>query len=447
MVFEFVSLVQLCDSVAVISLLAYLLTRTKYSSVFVLQKNTLFSILFMSLTGALLYLYGVITGIEIGPYLISIQMVGPVIAGIIAGPASGLIAGMAGIILQIMFGYSIPPVESLIVLISGLIGGGYWYFNKGKEFQLTHIFILAILIGFIQFFAGIRGVKPDILDQGEVLEAILDLFIPTIVALCIFVFIINNLIKEDENNRKTLHIEGELFAAREIQLGALPAQRKEWEKVSIAASLEPASFVGGDLYDYQELDDGSIYFALGDVSGKGVPAALLMSSTRMVLRSKLREVRDPCLLIQEINRSFLEDGDCKQFITLIVGFLSPQTGEVRYCNAGHPPPCVIHTTGCTEHNSDGNLPAGVMEDETYIPHHFTMNPGEILLLVSDGVTEAEHDEELFGSERILEIIRKKDPCNPDELVNVLHTAVKDWTGDNPLSDDCTILAIGYYPER
>lgn len=443
MVFAFANTVQLFDSVAVISLVAYLLTRTRYSSVFIQKKVSVFAILFMSLVGGLLYAYGVLTGIDIGPYFISIQAIGSAVAGLIAGPAGGVGAGVIGLTLQYLLGYPVLPGECIVTLISGIISGLFRYLNKNEIVSVRYAFILGCILGFVQLFAGIRGVEPDFQDLGEVTEAVLDLFLPTIAGLCLFVFIINNLRREEENTRYSCRIEGELLAARDIQLGSLPPSEREWEQVSLTASLVPASYVGGDLYDYVSLDDGTLYFAIGDVSGKGVPAALLMSSTHSLLRSLVREIRDPSVIVKEINRSFLEDGSGDQFITLVAGFLDTGTGEIRYCNAGHPPPFIISSSGCYELESDGYLPAGVMEDEEYHSRTIRLHPGEIILLVSDGVTEAEYKNELFTAERVIDAVINHKPQTPRETVSLIMDEVVSWTRDELASDDCTVFAIGY----
>lgn len=445
MVFDLARLVELLDNVAVICLFAYLLTRTKYSSVFVYKKLSLFSIIFMSVTGGILYFYNILTGVWIGPYFISLQVIGPIIAGIISGPIAGFAAAVIGISLQLISGYNIESGDFAVTLLSGLIGGIYWYWNKEKLFKVSQIFLIGCLIGFLQFFAGVRGVEPYALDQGEILEAILDLFLPAIAGLCIFAFIINNFRIEEDKNRKTYRIEGELEAARKIQMKSLPPSHKSWESISLSASLIPASYIGGDLYDYMSLKDGIIYFALGDVSGKGIPAALLMSSTHTLLRSLVKEIQDPALIIKEINYSFLNDGDYGQFITLIVGFINSESGEVDYCNAGHPPPFLMTSVGSKSLESEGNLPAGVIEDEIFVPHHLIMNPGETLILVSDGLTEAERGDELYGTERVIQRLNIQKTGNPDDIISALLDDVSNWTGDEKIKDDCTILAINYSP--
>lgn len=448
MVFELERLVELCDGVAVISLIAYFLTRSRYAGVFLSKSFSPFSVLFMALIGGFFYAYGILTGVEIGPYFISIQILGPVIAGLIAGIPGGFLAGCLGLLIQVAIGHPVEPSGCLVTLLCGVIGGVFRLLNKNELIRIPHVCILGFIIGFLQFGIGDNGIRADILDPGEMIEGILDIFLPTIAGLVIFVFIVNNLRIEAENTRKSYQIEGELQAARQIQLGSLPQKTHEQNTLKLSASLIPASYVGGDLYDYLELDDNSLYFALGDVSGKGVPAALLMSSTRMLLRSKIRETRDPCALVSEVNRSFLEDGDCKQFITLIVGIIRPN-GVVTYCNAGHPAPFHISQSGAGayQEESDGNLPAGVLEEEKFMCHMISLNPGDILMVVSDGVTEAEHGEEFFGVERTIEVLNQITFKGPDEIVSLLNTEVKAWTGDQPMSDDCTILAIGYYPKK
>lgn len=444
---ELIRLVQLLDAVAVICLLAYLFTRTRYAVYFIEKTVTVRSILIFSFVGGLLYLYGIFTGFEIGQFFISIQILGPVIAGIVAGPVSGVLAGCIGLALQYLVGYGYYESEILVVLISGFVGGVFWYITKGRLIKIIHVFFLGSLIGLIQLIGGIRGVHPDLLDSRELLEAGVDLFLPTIAGLCLFMFIINNLKLDEEKKRKAFEIEGQLRAARKIQMDSLPPHRWEGPSYSLAASLIPASYVGGDLYDYLELDDDTLYFALGDVSGKGVPAALVMSSTRMVLRSKVREVRDPCALVQEVNRSLIEDGDNEQFITLIVGILNLKTGVVRLCNAGHPPPVLIRSTEIIVKQSGQNLPAGVLKEEIYNSYEIAMGQGEVLVMISDGVTEAEHQGEWYGQERFEEVLDRERPDLPEDVISLLIHEVREWTGNNPLSDDCTVLAIGYRSEE
>lgn len=138
---------------------------------------------------------------------------------------------------------------------------------------MSHAFLLGFLVASVQFIIGKDGINQDILLPGEVIEGTIDIFLPTILGLCIFVFIINNLRLEEENNRKSFQIEGSLYSSPSDPDRLSPEQNQEWDHVSLSASLLPASYIGGDLYDYLKLDDEDLYFALGDVSGKGVPAA------------------------------------------------------------------------------------------------------------------------------------------------------------------------------
>jgi len=167
MLFEFGRLVQLFDAVAVICLLAYLFTRTRYAVYFIEKTVTVRSVLIFSCVGGLLYVYGIFTGFEIGQFFISIQILGPVIAGIVAGPISGVLAGCIGLALQYLFGYGFYEEEIVVVLVSGCVGGVFWYITKGRVIKNIHVFCLGSLIGVIQVIGGIRGVNPDLLDATE----------------------------------------------------------------------------------------------------------------------------------------------------------------------------------------------------------------------------------------------------------------------------------------
>ena len=240
-------------------------------------------------------------------------------------------------------------------------------------------------------------------------------------------------------------MESELSIAREIQMAMLPkglSQYPERDDIDIHASLTPAKAVGGDLYDFL-IRDGRLYFCIGDVSGKGVPAALVMSMISTQFRSLSSSENSPEKIVSAINTSAEGRNDSMMFATLFVGILDLSTGVLSYCNAGHNAPVV---TGKEPRflKVDANLPVAVESGWRYKGQHHTLAPGTTLLLYTDGLSEAENrDKDQFGEQRILDTLRQTKADTAETTVNALTDAVHRFVGKAEQSDDLTMLAIRF----
>ena len=231
----------------------------------------------------------------------------------------------------------------------------------------------------------------------------------------------------------------ELNVAHTIQMSMIPKtfpafpDRKD---LDLYASLTPAKAVGGDLYDFFIRDD-SLYFCIGDVSGKGVPASLVMAVSRTLFRNIAAHTDKPSHIVETMNVNICDGNEQCMFVTLFVGVLDLQTGRLRYCNAGHESPYIQDALlPC-----DSNLPIGVMSDLKYSEQEAMIASGKILFLYTDGLTEAENSSrDLFGMERVDEIIATFEG-SPQELIEVMTAAVHQFVGDTEQSDDITMLAF------
>lgn len=234
-------------------------------------------------------------------------------------------------------------------------------------------------------------------------------------------------------------IESELNIARDIQMGMLPVNFPEM----LYATLHPAKEVGGDLYDFI-IRDNYLYFAIGDVSGKGVPAALFMSVTRSSLRFMTTLDLPLGSLVSKVNNTVNEGNASGMFVTLFVGKLNLTDGHLDYCNAGHNPIALVRSDGKAEFlHAKANLAAGVFPDFDYSDEEITMTPGSRLVLYTDGVTEAERsDKEQYGEERLLTFLSGIGG-SPREITESLLTSVKQFTADAVQNDDITIMTIEY----
>ena len=238
-------------------------------------------------------------------------------------------------------------------------------------------------------------------------------------------------------------MEGELTVARDIQLGML---RTDFP-TCLHALLEPAKEVGGDLYDFDRRPDGSLYFAVGDVSGKGAPAALMMAITRAALRFVAGLGLSLGEAVGRVNNSVVDANSGGMFVTLFVGRLDPKTGLLRYCNGGHNPILVVPPDGEPYLlKAKANLALGVFADFRYEAEEVQLKPGTRLVLYTDGVTEAERDDHSqYGEERLLawaSTALVRDPQSTEqEVVESLYASVKEFVEGNMQNDDITILSV------
>jgi serine phosphatase RsbU (regulator of sigma subunit) len=243
-----------------------------------------------------------------------------------------------------------------------------------------------------------------------------------------------------------LTLKNDLEVAREIQNAMLPGGLYRAPGVEVVGMTRPANTVGGDFYDIQPLRDGRVVIALGDVSGKGSPAALLMALLLAMFRTLVPSIEDENLeasdIASRLNVQVSRHAPGNRFITLFCGIFTPQTGELRYVNAGHTPPLVLRTAGATDRLADGGIALGMFAQSAYVTGRALLGPGDLLAVYSDGITEAENPAGKPFDERGLEEALSRDPSlSVAELVKRLVGAVENHTGDVRLADDLTILLL------
>lgn len=244
-------------------------------------------------------------------------------------------------------------------------------------------------------------------------------------------------------------LESELDVARNIQMQMLSKQFPNMEHAGVYASCTPAREVGGDLYDFVISGD-SIYFVLGDVSGKGVPAALLMAITIAAFRAIGKKGHDIAEIASRVNNTFCRSNDDLMFVTLVVGKLNLETGHVTFCNAGHNPMVLIDDNGGASFiKCKPNLACGVLEGFRYEEEYFDMKPGYRLLVYSDGITEAEDTvKNQYGEPRLLEWASNcSSTCSDKEAVNSLAESVQEFVAGAEPNDDRTILSLSFPNSR
>jgi len=234
--------------------------------------------------------------------------------------------------------------------------------------------------------------------------------------------------------------EQELEVARLIQQNFLPRELPDLPGWQIAAYYRPAREVGGDFYDVIPLPDGRVGFVVGDVTDKGVPAALVMSATRSLLRASAQRLIEPGEVLERVNEQLCPDMPEKMFVTCLYGVLNPASGHLRFANAGHDLPYVRTADGVVELRARG-MPLGLMQGSQYEEKEATLQPGDGVLLHSDGVVEA-HDPErdMFGFPRLKETMADAPPGQ--ELIDRVLSDLEAWTGpDAEQEDDITMVTL------
>jgi phosphoserine phosphatase RsbU/P len=243
-------------------------------------------------------------------------------------------------------------------------------------------------------------------------------------------------------------IESELQIAHEIQMSMVPKifpAFPDRSELDIFATLVPAKEVGGDLYDFFFIDNDHLCFAIGDVSGKGVPASLFMAVTKTLFRATAGNGGTPGEILARLNAEICRDNDSCMFVTLFCAVLNIRTGEVDYSNGGHNLPYYLHHGGVSPLENAGGRALGVVEQSPYLSGRMVLSPGEALLLYTDGVTEAmDLRETLYSDQRLEQFLTRNRGASPRQIIGDLVTDVRHFAAGAPQSDDITGLALLYF---
>jgi len=240
--------------------------------------------------------------------------------------------------------------------------------------------------------------------------------------------------------------EKELAIARDIQRSFLPAEAPRIPGFDLAGTSISHDQVGGDYYDFIAVSDTKVGLAIADVSGKGIPAALLMAGFRMSLLAEIRNEFAIRAVMRKVNLLLHESTERDRFVTAFYGLLDWRNSVVTFANAGHNPPLLLRADGTTESLIEGGVALGVLEDARYEERPIALGHGDNLVLYTDGVSEAENENnDQFGPERIEQIVRANPGHSARELTQDIVAAVLDWAGERGPNDDLTLLVVKKLP--
>ncbi|MDD1683273.1 MAG: SpoIIE family protein phosphatase [Methanoregula sp.] len=450
------SLLVLLQMMCVVIVVAYLLTRSRFFPDVLDGHPTIKIQCILILVFGALSIYGTLAGVEFLGAIINIRDLGPMLAGMLGGPVVGVGAGLIGALYRFSLGGFTVYSCSFATVLAGLFGGLIWLANKRKFAGITIAVTVAIVMEGLHMLLTLVICRP--FDQA--LAVVEMVAIPMIAAnaagMFVFALIIENLQNERrmQAERDTLMREverknTELAIAAEIQQSFLPDTISQIEGYDIAARSVMAKEVGGDFFDVIPLEviplgKGQLGIMIADVSGKGIPAALFMALSRIVVRVNATWYgRRPAAAIRDANTIISNDAKSGMFVTLFYGFLDAATSTLTYVNAGHNPPIHFHAAdGTLTELSATGIAVGALPDAAYTQESVQLVPGDMLVLYTDGITEAENaDLEMFGVERLEKTILASRGLSANELVRVILDAVRSFTGDHPQSDDITLMIV------
>jgi sigma-B regulation protein RsbU (phosphoserine phosphatase) len=441
-------LVDLIGTMSVVVVVAYMLTRSRAYGAIIAGRMTRRHKAAVVLLFGLFSIYGTVGGVKVLGAIANIRDLGPVIAGLIGGPLLGLGAGLIGASHRYLQGGFTAVSCSLSTLLAGLFAGLYCWKRKGA-FPGVGAAVL-FMTGIELFHMALTLLIPRPFDQA--LRLVENITIPMVAAnalgIGLFAFMIANLKAEKAVESAKHMIEGELKAAREIQMGILPKLFPPFPRhpeFDLHAVIVPAKEVGGDFYDFFLVDKDVLCFIIGDVSGKGVPASLFMAVTKTLIKARALTGVSPDAVLTGVNAELSHDNPSAMFATVFCAFLDTRTGVVIFANGGHNPPYVI--------GADGNVKAlatepgpivGALEDVTYSSEATTLRPGDAIFLYTDGVSEAMDKSQSFFSAGRLETDLAMVSALPVEgaVAGVMEKVTAFCDGAEQ-SDDITVMMIRY----
>jgi sigma-B regulation protein RsbU (phosphoserine phosphatase) len=443
-------IISLVNHMAVLMVIAYILTRTRFYSKIVNKEFSLKNrVLLIAIFGSF-SIYGTLSGIRIRDAICNIRDLGPALGGLIAGPVVGLGAGLIGSLHRYLMGGSTALPCSLATLSIGLAGGLIYIIKKGKLIGIPGAVTFGICVEIFHMGLVLLIGRPFPVMLDIVKKITLPMISANAIGLGVFIFITSNLVKERETIAIKERIQSELNIGHEIQMSLIPKifppfpNRKDFE---IFALIEPAREVGGDFYDFYFLDEEHLCFLIGDVSGKGVPASLYMAVTKTLIKMTASQSLNPGDILTKVNNELSKDNDSTMFVTLFCSVLNTVTGKLLYANGGHNQPLLIQKDGgVTFLKRTGDPVVGILEDLHYKSERLALASGDVLFVYTDGVTEAMNGKaELYSNERLkrdMETIHSYKSTR--DIIKAIMKSVKAFSAGVPQTDDIAMMGIKFF---
>ena len=448
----------LFEMICVVIVFAYLFTRSRFFVEVLEHRPMLSTQIILVVVFGVLSIYGLSSGVTFSGATVNIRDLGPIIAGLTCGPYVGLGAGLIGGAYRLSMGGANVWGAAIGPVIAGLFAGMVYFFNRREMLSTKNAIILTIIIeSFVSVVSLlIRAVSGS---SSSVWTVVVNVAIPMIiltsVAVGVFSFIVHNRLNERKTQRDKESLEremarkdAELQIAAEIQKSFLPDTIPQIGGFEIAGTSIPAKEVGGDFYDVMPFevmpfDKQRVGVMIADVSGKGVPAALFMALSRIVIRVSASWFEKSSEAIAFANPIISRDSKTGMFVTVFYCVLDNKTHSITYVNAGHNPLLLLRAgTDRAEELEATGIAIGAMDDAPYDQREVALASGDLLVLYTDGVTEAVNDkEEMFEIPRLMEIVLASRYLTANEIVERIIDGVNAFSQNQPQYDDITLMVV------
>ena len=440
---------KLVGTLAVILVVAGFIGGSDIISHFIKKPNKkwLYTIIF-GVLGGLFGVYGNLNSFEMMGAIVSVRDMGPMLSGFAGGPVGGLIAGLIAAAHRLMILPETTRIPCAIAttcigLFSGLLSLK-WHAWLKKSYN-------ALLVGAVMEVFHLSLVLLIVKPFETAWSIVMSIAIPFIlinsIGFAMMVAIITYTERQQTLLMEKSRIRSELEVASVIQHSLLPTITEKYpgrSEVDLYAFMEAAKEVGGDFYDFFFVDSEHLAFAIGDVSGKGVPAALFMASAKITLQNCIRDIPNLAEAVRTANDSLCASNEANMFVTLWVGVLDLATGEMTYVSAGHNPPVIVQNGVPSYLRIKSGFVLAGMEGIPYKEHTFTLAKGDVVYLYTDGITEANSvTEELFGEDRLIACFENAQEMSAQQIVQTVKRAVDDFVQENDQFDDMTMLCFRY----
>ncbi len=409
--------------------------------------------------GGVLGIYGTMAGVPLNGAIVSVRDVGPMFAGLTGGPVGGLIAGVIAGTHRLLVGLLDPgaSVNSKLVtascvaatLVIGLMCGflsvkhheklkkPWWALLTGVVMETFHLTLLVLIVGINDFSAG----------WGIVKAIAIPFILINALGFTLMIAMIAYIEKQRVMSLERSRMQTELEVATTIQRSLLPPVTETYpgrKEIGVAASMDPAKAVGGDFYDVFFVGKDRLAFVVADVSGKGVPAALFMATSKTTIQNCVRDIASLSEAAATANDSLCRNNTAEMFVTAWIGVLDLPTGMLSFINAGHNPPVLVSGgKAAFVKQRSGFILAG-MEGMKYREQTLQLKPGDRFFLYTDGVTEAENTAHaLFGEERLAACLEREADKTPGEIIAAVKSAIDAHADGADQFDDITMLCIRY----
>ena len=452
----FDDLLVLVQMICVIVVVAYLLTRLRiFTDVLDGHPTVKAQVLLAVIFGAL-SIYGTMSGITVLGAPINVRDLGPMVAGLTCGPLVGLGAGLIGAAYRMTLSGFTVYACSLATVLAGLLGGLVWLSNS-KKFPGIRISVeFAVMMEGLHMLLVLVFATPFVMALELVSAVAVPMIVANALGIFIFSFIISNLQEErktrgerDNYLREIERKNTELAIAADIQKSFLPSEIEPLIGFDIAATSIPAKEVGGDFFDVIPFSvvpakDHKAAIMIADVSGKGIPAALFMALSLVIMRVNSLWHTHPADVLRDANAIISEDTKMTgMFVTIFYAVIDEELRKVTYANAGHNPPMVYRAgTGVIEELGTTGIALGIMDTSQYTEQVCNLSPGDIVLFYTDGITEADNEaEKMFGEERLQEGLTRYHELPARGIMDAVLHDVREFAAGYPQSDDMTLVVL------